>query len=54
MVQFENNLYYLDVVFSCKGSYVFTVFEDGVKMHQDILHVSAGKYIIYPETENIL
>ena len=54
MKQFENNVYYLDVVFSCRGSYLFSVLEDGVETHQDILHVSAGKYVIYPETDNIL
>lgn len=43
---------YLDVIFRKYGSYLFIVFEDDVKTHQDILHVSAGKYIVYPETGN--
>lgn len=49
MTYFGDKLYYLDVVFSEVGSHVFNVYENGVKKHREILLVSNGSLILYPE-----
>lgn len=49
MTSVNNGLYYLDMCFTELGSHVFTVFEDGVKKYRDILLVSNGDLILYPE-----
>ena len=54
MIQFEGNVYYLDIIFCYHGPYLFSVFEDGIEKHKDILHVSLGKHVIYPESGNFV
>lgn len=48
MTYFDNNLYYFDVVFTVIGSHVFTVYENGIKKHREILVVSNSSLILYP------
>jgi len=54
MVYFEDNIYYFDIHFKTRGSYVFRIYENNVLVHKDILKVSSGKYVVYPETESII
>jgi hypothetical protein len=54
MTYFEDGLYYADIWFLDLGSHVFKVYEDGEIKHKEILHVSSGKYIIYPESGRII
>ena len=49
MIYLYDSLYYLDVCFTELGSHVFTVFENGIKKHRDILLVSNSDLILYPE-----
>jgi hypothetical protein len=44
-----HELYYIDVLFTVRGSHVIRVFEDNVLRHRDILVVDRGNLIIYPE-----
>ena len=44
----QDGLYYLDIVFTELGSHVFTVYEDGIRKYRDILLVSNGDLVIYP------
>jgi len=49
MTYFNDKLYYFDVCFTESGSHVFNVYENGVKKHREILSVSGGNLILYPE-----
>ena len=51
---FNKGLYYIDVWFSDLGSHVFYVYENNVQKYRDILVVSSGKYVIYPDGEKII
>ena len=50
----ENGLYYIDIWFRYRGSYVFYVFENGEKAHQDILLVSVPSHIVYPNMDRLV
>ena len=54
MIFFEDNTYYIDIWFKNIGSYLIRVFEDGDKKHEDILVVSTGNHIIYPDMEKLI
>ena len=54
MTFFNDNTYYIDIWFRNIGSYLFRVFENGIKKHEDILVVSAGNHIIYPDVERLI
>ena len=49
MIYFGDKLYYMDVCFDEIGSHVFNVYENGIKKHREILLVSGGDLILYPE-----
>jgi len=51
----SDGLYYMDVWFTKIGSYVFYVYENGVRKHKDILVVGDSlRYIIYPDEEYLI
>ncbi len=50
----EDGLYYIDIWFRHLGSYVFSVFEDGKRVHRDILVVSQNEHIVYPEMNRLV
>lgn len=54
MTFFEDNTYYIDIWFKNLGSYLIRVFEDGDKKHEDILVVSTGSHVIYPDLEKLI
>lgn len=49
MTYFDDKLYYMDVYFTDIGSHVFNVYENGVRKHREILLISGGNLILYPE-----
>ena len=44
-----DDVFYADVYFNVKGSYLIRVFENGELKHRDVLIVSSGNLILYPE-----
>ena len=54
MIFLEDNTYYIDIWFKNIGSYLIRVFEDGDKKHENILVVSTGNHIIYPDMNKLI
>jgi len=52
MTHLEDDIYYVDIVFRARGSYVFKVYEDGDMKLRDILVVSRGQHLYYPSQED--
>lgn len=44
-----DDIYYVDVVFQSIGSHFIRVFEDDVLKHNNILVVTHGNLIVYPD-----
>jgi len=54
MTYLEDDIYYLDVVFKSHGSYIFKVYEDGDIKLRDILVVSRGQHLFYPNMDDVV
>jgi len=54
MTYINGGKFYIDITFMSQGSYIFEVFENGVFTHRDILKVDKGKYIVYPQDNDII
>ena len=54
MTYFEDDVYYVDITFKSRGSYIFKVYENKVLKHRDILTVSSGQHLFYPSMDDII
>ena len=54
MVYLEDGVYYIDITFRARGSYVFKVYENGELKLRTILKVSSGQHLFYPSMDDII
>lgn len=54
MIYLEDNVYYFDITFRARGSYVFKVYENGELKLRTILKVSSGQHLFYPSRDDAI
>ena len=54
MTHVEDDIYYIDVTFKAKGSYIFRVYENESLVLKDILRVDSGQHLFYPSMDDII
>jgi hypothetical protein len=53
MTWLTDDTFYIDIIFRTSGSYVFKVFENSTQVHRDILRITRGRYVVYPQPGDI-
>jgi len=54
MVYLEEDVYYTDITFRARGSYVFKVYENGELKLRTILKVNSGQHLFYPSMDDVI